>query len=445
MSKLYWRLLAWFLGANLVTLLVSLSLTQAVVQGVSRALPAQQVAQEMQRAYQTGGNPGYLEMQQHWRSQGIDAYLFKGGALVTPERLPPPIEMELGHFLNGPDMQRQLFSGDQAFTVTVPDPAGGELKVVGFQPANARKQTPAWLPIVVQLSLSVLVLAAVSWLFVRNLGAPLRSVSGAVRRFAAGELSARVGEHAAIAGDEIGSLAADFDAMATRIQTLVAQRDALLHQISHELRSPLARLNFAFELARSEPAKAHEHMARAEQEIARLDALVGEIIGYIRLDAELERASFPPLDLAKLAADVSESARLEAGNKNLELLVEVPEGLTVNGDQRALSRALDNVLRNAIRHSPAGGRIRVSGQVNNAMVALEVMDEGPGVPSTELPRLFEPFFRGQGARQSGGFGLGLAIVIQVMRAHGGGARAYNRESGGLVVNMEFPRHNRVLA
>ncbi len=255
-----------------------------------------------------------------------------------------------------------------------------------------------------------------------------------------GTLSARLGPRMGRRRDEIADLAHDFDRMAARLEDLVALRDQLLHDVSHELRSPLARLQVAIGLARQNPERFDSVLARIEDEARRIDAMVGELLNLARAEA-----GSPPgddyFDLGSLLEAVVQDARFEASPAGVEIALSIDEAATalvVAGDAELMRRALENVLRNAVRHAPAGSRVDVGLANRGDGVAITVADQGKGVAPEDLERMFEPFVRGAGAAGQGGFGLGLAIARRAVRSHGGTIAAVNRAEGGLEVTIALP-------
>jgi signal transduction histidine kinase len=290
----------------------------------------------------------------------------------------------------------------------------------------------------VQIVLSMLVIMVVGWWVARSVAKPAAALQQAAQRMAAGDLSARVGGAYPLARDELGLLAREFDHMAERIEALVAHERAVLQDVSHELRSPLARLQLILELARQEGGGAGaEHFGRAEREIARLDLLIGELLALTRMEADLPGMALETVDLGALAAECVDEARLEADAHGAPLRLDAPQPLEVSGNPQLLARALDNLLANAIKFG-AGAEILVSLRKDGAGATLSVRDHGPGVPEAELPRLFRLFFRGSNAARAEGHGLGLAIVQRIVRAHGGEVDAANASGGGLCITLSLP-------
>jgi two-component system sensor histidine kinase CpxA len=264
------------------------------------------------------------------------------------------------------------------------------------------------------------------------LTSPVRKLEKAVERFGRGDLSARVGSNR---GDELGQLARTFDRMAERTQTLLTAERRLLLDISHELRSPLARLGVAVELARSGDAA----LNRIQKESDRLNALVGQLLQVTRAEGDPSSLRHAPLRLDELVQQLVDDSSIEAAAHGCELKYEKREPVTVAGDPELLRRAVENVIRNAIRYAPRETAVEVSLARHDGKAVVGVRDQGSGVPEEALPRLFDAFYRVEGDRDraSGGTGLGLSIARRAMELHKGSIRARNAEPG-LEVEMELP-------
>lgn len=267
------------------------------------------------------------------------------------------------------------------------------------------------------------------------LTSPVRKLEKAVERFGRGDLSARVGSNRS---DELGQLARTFDRMAGRIETLLTAERRLLQDISHELRSPLARLGVAVELARSGD-DANLALDRIQKESDRLNALVGQLLQVTRAEGDPSSLGHTPLRLDELVRQLVEDSSIEAAAHGCELKYEKREPVTVAGDPELLRRAVENVIRNAIRHAPRETAVEVSLARDDGKAVVGVRDQGSGVPEEALPRLFDAFYRVEGDRDraSGGIGLGLSIARRAMELHKGSIRARNARPG-LEVEMELP-------
>jgi len=268
-----------------------------------------------------------------------------------------------------------------------------------------------------------------------HLTSPVRALQKAVERFGAGDLSARVGS---TRRDELGQLARTFDRMANRIETLVGAERRLLLDISHELRSPLARLGVAVELARS-GENLEAHLNRIQKESDRLNTLVGELLQVTRAEGDPNSLRRDPIRLDELVAQLVEDAQIEASAHGCELEYARGEPVTVQGDPELLRRAVENVLRNAIRYSPPREPVEVTLARQNGRVVVDVRDRGPGVPEESLARIFDAFYRVDSDRNrvSGGIGLGLSIARRAIQLHKGTIRARNARPG-LEVEMDLP-------
>jgi two-component system sensor histidine kinase CpxA len=267
------------------------------------------------------------------------------------------------------------------------------------------------------------------------LTSPVRKLEKAVERFGRGDLAARVESDRS---DELGQLARTFDRMAERLETLLTAERRLLLDISHELRSPLARLGVAVELARSGD-DLNSALNRIQKESDRLNALVGQLLQVTRAEGDPSSLRRAPLRLDELVQQLVEDSSIEAAAHGCELKYEKREPVTVAGDPELLGRAVENVIRNAIRYAPRETAVEVSLERNNGKVVVGVRDQGSGVPEEALPRLFDAFYRVEGDRDraSGGIGLGLSIARRAIELHRGSIRARNARPG-LEVEMELP-------
>jgi two-component system sensor histidine kinase CpxA len=278
------------------------------------------------------------------------------------------------------------------------------------------------------------VVAVLCWVLAADIGGPLRKLAHTVERFGRGDLTVRAGLTRA---DEIGQMARAFDQMGERIQTLLTAERRLLRDISHELRSPLARLSFAAELLRTADDR-EAAAARIRREIARLTVLVGSLLDMTRAEGDPESQSFEPIDLSGLLEGIADDCRIEAEAKRCR--IELAAGrIEVAGDQELLRRAIENVVRNAIRYAPEQSAIEIGATAKRSSAIVTVRDCGPGVPGDALGRIFNPFYRVDQSRDSstGGVGLGLAIASRAVSLHHGRISAAN-ERPGLRVTIELP-------
>lgn len=280
--------------------------------------------------------------------------------------------------------------------------------------------------------------AALAW----YLTEPINRLRAGFDRLARGDLDVRLGPAIGRRRDEIANLGRDFDNMAQRLEQLVAARDRLLNDVSHELRSPLARLQLSIGLARQVQTPIAVTLDRIEREVQRLDALVDELLTLARAE-HFQLLNEDYFDLAGVVASVVEDARFEAQDSGIEIRLEesVPaedKRSALRGNAELIRRAIDNIVRNALRFSRSGERIDVCINYNDTSrtYRVSVADQGPGVPIDDLDTLFDPFVRGEDC--GAGFGLGLAIASRAMLAHGGSISAQNGSERGFTVIMSLP-------
>jgi len=288
------------------------------------------------------------------------------------------------------------------------------------------------------VTLAILVAAGTALLLAKSFSLPIVRLQRATRALAAGVLDTRVGGPVGRRRDEVGTLARDFDAMAEQIQALITDKEMLLRDVSHELRSPLARIRVALALAqRKAEDPAQQDLERIDQETERLDQLVGQILTLARLrSSSLERHA--QVDLNELVSEVVADARFE--QPEVTITFEPGAVPPIQGNSSELASAIENVLRNALRYSEAGGQIEIQLKPTSTEVGITITDSGPGVPEEDLKRLFEPFYRVDPSRdhQQSGYGLGLAIAARIVERHGGRLEARNQPGGGLAMSFRLP-------
>jgi len=302
------------------------------------------------------------------------------------------------------------------------------LLVMADSPYQLRIYLPYYLPILAAVAL-------LCWMLAARIASPLRDLTRAVERFGRGDLAARVNSRSR---DEIGELGAAFDRMAERIGTLLTAERRLLQDVSHELRSPLARMSFAAELVRTAPDR-EAAVARLKKEIQRLTDLVGTLLEVTRSDGEPSWDASEVHSVNGLLSDVVDDCRLEAEGHGRRIELQEDSQVNVQGDPELLRRALENVLRNAIRYSPDKGSVDITIGADGGVGRISIRDYGRGVPEESLTRIFEPFFRVDDSRTSstGGVGLGLTITDRAIRMHHGRIWAENAHPGLRIV-LELP-------
>ncbi len=295
------------------------------------------------------------------------------------------------------------------------------------------------LPIIPTLSTligSLLTAMLLAWYFAK----PIRSLRSAFDGVAGGDLGLRVMPLIGRRQDELADLGRDFDRMTERLQAAMEAQRRLLHDVSHEVRSPLARLQAAVGLLRRKYVNEEQTVERIEEEIVRIDRLVGDLLKLSRIEAGEMAGIEEEVDLHELVAEIVADANFEAEGSGRSIIWSNGAVAMLRGRPDILRVAVENIVRNALKHAPESRDILIQTAVDpaRAIYTLRVLDSGPGVPSEELAHMFTPFFRSTQAAGTDGYGLGLAIARRSVEAHGGSITAANRKEGGLSVTIELP-------
>jgi len=400
-------------------------------------------------AYEQGGSLGLREYLQNLEStQHVRAFLFNENMEEISHRGAPDWAVRVAG--GGPRMPHEGFvfpapppvlrdsrassDGLHRYTLILAPPPGPRLFL-----------GPRGLPIP-GLFIAVISSGLVCYLLAWFLTMPVVRLRAATRQLAAGDLTARAGAPSIRRRDEVAGLMRDFDAMAERLENLVKAQSRLLNDISHELRSPLARLNVALGLARQRAnVESAVMLDRIELEAGRLNELIGRLLTLARMEDGEQHAPSTPVLLQDVVLSVAEDAEFEAQARHCHVSSEIPSGSwDVRGDASLLHSAIENVVRNAIRYTREGSTVEIHMEKRNSAAGSEavvrVTDCGDGVPADALEKLFQPFYRLDDARgrQTGGVGLGLAITERAVRFHGGRVEAKNRAEGGLMVEIHLP-------
>ena len=294
------------------------------------------------------------------------------------------------------------------------------------------------------LAMALIVSAAICFFLARYLVSPVDKLRIATRQLAAGDLNVSVQSSLRGRQDDLGLLAADLDSMAARLRNLLESKQQLLRDVSHELRSPLARMQLALSLARRSDSGVERHLDRIACEADRLEQLIARTMKLVRLERPGEGFERVPIDLGELLENIGADVAIEADAQGCVVAVHAEPDLTVQGDPELIRSTFENIIRNAVRYSPSGSRVEVEArratQGNESLAEVWVRDQGPGVPEKDLTLIFEPFYRVGSARDraGGGEGLGLAIAARAVAVHGGRIAASNQTTGGLAVRIELP-------
>lgn len=442
-SKLFWKI---FASIWLSLVLTVAGVTAAlIIHNQSRFDQASYVAQDPRAGFanriiatsiETVSEAQVRQLLKHWPNRDY------GPPLVVDER---------GQDLIGRPVSPEMLAQARAIVSDDESPRGARLaqglsgaSYLVFQPVE-RARPHVGSRIGPEAPATVLIAAffaslLVSALLARHITRPIGQLRDAFAALASGRLDFRIAAKMPGRGDEIGQLGSDFDKMAAQLEQLIESRDRLLHDVSHELRSPLARMQTAVGLAHQQPARVDSALERIGLEASRLDELVGELLTLARLESVKQAPGEEYIDLRELLASVVDDARFEAGEsaRNIELTDDLEHDVVLHASGPLLHRALDNVVRNALQHTPEGSKVEVGLHAIGGRLRIAIRDHGPGIADDQLASVFEPFFRSNESTTRG-FGLGLAIARRAIEAHGGRIVAENVEgNGGLRVLIDLP-------
>jgi two-component system sensor histidine kinase CpxA len=383
-------------------------------------------------------------------ARGMNIFLFSSDGAPLSRDIPPPLHEAAGRLAATGANEIIIDRGRLIIAARVKSPRGiayitaAEGSLPSPSPVR-RKSPPAypfppdfWFRFCVSFVVGGLICYGLAW----RLTSPVRKLRAATQRLATGDLTSRAPVDDKGWGDELGDLVWDFNRMAERIERLVTAQKQLVRDISHELRSPLARLGVALGIARrNSPAGAFAALDRIEREAERLNEMIGELLTLSLLESGSGRFERTEFDLNEMIAEVVRDADFEAsaGARRVEFFAGAR--LTLYGNREMLRRALENVVRNGVRYTEEGTSVEVClEREDTRQAAIRVRDHGPGLPEEALGEIFRPFYRHAEARdrQSGGTGIGLAITERAVGLHGGAAEAANAAGGGLVVSIRLP-------
>jgi signal transduction histidine kinase len=473
MKSLFLKIFVSFWAVLALSLVLAIVVTIAL-RPERRGIESQgpQTLAEAVNAYQTGGQRAthdYLE--EIWRAQHVRAYVFDPtGNELSGRHVPPWIEASRegatpggarpsGNSRGGLPYRRSFIDSllpDRIRREALTLDGKRYTLVLELPPGPRGFFGPFDVPL---LAIAVILSGIVCYLLSRSVTSPVIRLRKAVQGLGAGDLSARTGAPVGGRRDELTELMRDFDRMAERIEGLVDSQSRLLKDVSHELRSPLARLSVALGLARQradsqvDPEVAPElelALNRIEVEADRLNQLIQRLLTISRLESGTDGLHKTQFSLRELVEQVAHDAEYETPGRGCRVTSppdptsDADGEFLVDGDPDLLRSAIENAVRNATRYTAEGTTVEVrlerQQSANGEEIVVRVLDSGPGVPDEALPKIFEPFYRLDDARnrQTGGVGLGLSIADRAIRLHGGQLRASNRKEGGLEIEIRIP-------
>jgi signal transduction histidine kinase len=435
MRYLQTRILIWYLATLVVSLIAFVSISITVGTRETRKNVGHLLEMQVEgsiRAYEEGGPQAlskYLQRMDSWFTSThylVDAH---NRDLVTGLLNPESLNLAAPRSSALTAMLRRAFRTRASFAVPSHD-GQYRLLYIASQPWD---NVPAQLPYYL---LVLIVTAVVYWFVPMGIASAVKTIATTAERFGGGDLGARV--QLPDRKDEIGDLGRTFNAMAAHIQTLLVAERRLLQDVSHELRSPLARLAFAAELARAAPDR-DAAINRLKRELDCLSGLVASLLDVTRAEGDPLADRLELVRLDDVLHDVVESCTLDAEARGCRLTVSGSSQGMIRANRELLRQGLDNVVRNALQYSPPGSEIEITREDVGSETVVRIRDHGPGVPSHLMTQIFEPFFRVDGARRAstGGVGLGLSIVRRIVDLHNGRVSAENIEPG-LRVTIALP-------
>lgn len=301
---------------------------------------------------------------------------------------------------------------------------------------------PIWHEFII-LSFIILVGLLLAYILANNITKPIRILDRGMSRLAAGDLETRISQQVDDREDELSNLAVQFDKMAQQLQKLVEKERHLLHHVSHEMRSPLARMQAIVGLIHSQPHKQEQYLQRLESELVRMDTLVGELLTLSRLETANVQLEKDPLKLLpflrQLVEDCQSIAETNHQHVELKLDAKIAEDGCVNANESYLYRAFDNIIRNAMNYSPEGSAIIVNLKQDSRNWIIDIVDNGPGVNEAQLPHIFTAFYRADSSAHKPGTGLGLALTKHIIGQHNGKIIAENVKPNGLCMRVTLPK------
>jgi two-component system sensor histidine kinase CpxA len=468
MKSLFLKIFLWFWAALALSLVLAILVTIALRptrHGIENQAP--QTLAEAVNAYQSGGEHGaHAYLEELLRSEHVRAFVFdSSGHELAGHHVPPWIEdARQGGSLSGGPLHHHTWMDsmlpDRIMRAALTLDGKRYTLVLELPPGPRTFFGPHDIPL---LAIAVILSGLVCYLLAWSMTSPVTRLRKAAQSLAAGDLSARTGAPVGGPRDELTELMRDFDRMAERIEGLVESQSRLLKDVSHELRSPLARLSVALGLARQRAAsevgrevapELESALNRIEQEADRLNQLIQRLLTISRLESGTDGIRKTTLSLRELVEQIAHDAEYETPGRGCRVTApsDSEDEFLVEADPDLLRSAIENAVRNATRYTAEGTTVEVRLERQQAVggeegeIIIRVLDSGPGVPNEALRKIFEPFYRLDDARnrQTGGAGLGLSIADRAVRLHGGQLRASNRKEGGLEIEIRIPAVRPVL-
>ncbi len=450
MRSLYWKIFLSFWLATILIIITTAWVTSEIAQESS--IPAREkvfMDSYATAAVVTFESGRHVALKRWLEHRGIPRqmtlYLLSNGGEIVGNQSPPETVKQISADLRNGTLDDGMFKvGDLIVSHQILSTSGNAYRLVAVseKPLAHFVQIP-WAGLTLRLAIAIFISGVICYLLSIYLTKPLRSLGIAAKSIARGKLNTRVGHFKGHNRDEIAELSGEFDHMAERLESMVNSKERLLQDISHELRSPLARLHIAIELGR----KKAKHLAdiefdRMEVECLRLNTLIGEILEFARLNKLPTHLNKTLVNLPSLLTQVVEDANFEFDYEKPKIILHSKEQCLLKLDERLIHRAIENIIRNALHYSSPNPQIAIHLTTNerHTEVYIDIKDNGPGVPEEQLEKIFSPFYRVDTSREkkTGGYGLGLSIAKRAIKLHHGNIKACNNTEGGLLVRITLP-------
>ncbi len=451
MRSLYWKIFISFWFATVLIIFTTAWVTSQMAQKSSQPAREEMFMDSYANAAVATFESGQQSALLKWLNQiGLSRHmaiflLSNTGEIVGTQNPPEHVKLVSKNLMNDELPSEGIFKAGKLIVSHEILSTSGKyyrLAAVSEKPISYFVQIP-WAGLTIRLTLATVISGLICYLLSLYLTQPLRSLGMAAKSIATGKLNTRVGHFRGHNKDEIAELSNDFDSMAEQLEALVTSKERLLQDISHELRSPLARLNIAIELGKKKTKQlAEPEFNRMAIESARLNELIGEILEFARLEKSTMDLDIAPVNLQDLLSDIIKDANYEFEKESVR--IEMTDSALYNLliDRRLIHRAIENIVRNASHYSPKDQSVLITTHFNELQnqISIEIKDKGPGVPEEQLETIFNPFYRVDTSRtkKTGGYGLGLAIAARAVALHHGTIIAKNNSDGGLMVQITLP-------
>ncbi|MCE3043903.1 two-component system sensor histidine kinase CpxA [Legionella sp. 16cNR16C] len=449
MRSLYWKIFLSFWLATILIIITTAWVTSEIAQKSS--IPAREhvfmdsYANAAVATFESGKHTALKTwLAQIGIARHMELFLICSTGEIIGNQSPPHVVKDITEHLVKEELDDGLIKYGNLIIVSheILSTSGKAYRLVAVseKPLAHFVQIP-WAGLTIRLTIAIFISGLICYLLSIYLTQPLRSLRMAARSIATGKLNTRVGSFKGHSRDEIAELSGEFDRMAEKLEAIISSKERLLQDISHELRSPLARLQIAIELGRKKAQSAADtEFCRMEVECLRLNTLISEILQFARLDKSADELQRTPCNIKELLTRIIADANYEFANSKPLVSLQNSVDCVLYIDERLIHRAIENIIRNGLRYSPPNELVTVHLDIVEDNLLIDICDCGPGVPEDQLENIFNPFYRVDTSREkkTGGYGLGLSIAQKAVKLHQGQIKAYNRPHGGLQVRIILP-------